>query len=288
MKKIFLLTTIGMLFFSCKNDDSNSNDANTTKEIGVSNVTAEVISSNAGDMIEDINADLDEYIESSSTKRNKKEVQNPLKNYACATVTVVKQPTQADPTTTYKIAFPETGCTGRYGNIHKGVLIIKKGTKAGGLKTTTAVITSENYRINDHKIKDGSSITSENTVNKIYPEFEIQNKRSSKLEIITTSGSTIVRNGEFTSDLKGTRDNATSSTYGTSTNSDSGLTWTSIISQNNPLINKTGCQFVTKGSVTFRVADKFDYILDYGDGTCDNKAVLTKPNGSKVDISLTK
>ena len=278
MKKILLLMSFVLLVSSCKNDDNSSNDNNTTKEIGVSNVTAEVIASNAGDMIEDINADLDEYIETSS-KRTKKEAPSQLKNYPCAVVTVIKTWTKEDPTTTYKITFPETGCTGRHGNEHKGVLIINKGTKAGGLKTTTAKITSENYSINDHKIKNGSSVTSESIVKQLFPELQVQNKRSSKLEIITKSGSTIVRNGDFTSDIKGTREVATVTTYGTSTNSDSGFTWTSTISQNNPLINETGCQFVTKGSVTFRVADKFDYSLDYGDGACDNKAVLTKPNG---------
>lgn len=285
MNKIFLLVSIGLLFSSCKNDDSSSN--NTTKEIGVSNVTAEVIASNAGDMIEDINADLDEHL-SSSTSRNKKETQSQLKNYPCAVITITKTPTQTDPTTTYKISFPETGCIGRHGNVHKGALIINKGTKAEGLKTTTAKITSENYSINGHKIKDGSSINSETTIIKLLPEYEAQNKRTSKLEITTSSGSTIVRNGEFTTDIKGTKEVAELKTYGSSTNTDSGISWTSTIPQTTPLINKTGCSFVTQGVVTYSIENKFNYTLDYGNGTCDNKAVLTKPNGSKVEITLTK
>lgn len=286
MKNIFLVATIGMLFFSCKDDD-NSSDNNTTKELGVSNVATETIASNAGDMIEDINKDLDEYI-STSGSRTKKEVPSQLKNYPCASVEVTKKATQSDPTTIYKITFPETGCTGRFGNVHKGILYINKTFKQGNLITSSATITSENYSINNHKIKNGSSIVSETTIIKLLPEYEAQNKRTSKLEITTSSGSTIVRNGEFTTDIKGTKEVAELKTYGNSTNTDSSISWTSTISQNNPLINTTGCQYVTKGTINYSVENKLNYTLDYGDGTCDDKAVLTKPNGSKEEITLTK
>ena len=47
------------------------------------------------------------------------------------------------------------------------------------------------------------------------------------------------------------------------------------IDANNPLKFSAGCPYIVKGAQTIKIQDKKDRTVDYGDGTCDNKATLT-------------
>jgi len=49
---------------------------------------------------------------------------------------------------------------------------------------------------------------------------------------------------------------------------------------------KTGaCKYITQGVVTFSINGEVDAVLDYGQGDCDNKALLTK-DGETTEIDL--
>ena len=57
------------------------------------------------------------------------------------------------------------------------------------------------------------------------------------------------------------------------------------IDDSNPLVRKTGCTYISKGAQTLKLEGKKDRIIDYGDGSCDNKATLTI-DGNVFEFSL--
>jgi hypothetical protein len=56
------------------------------------------------------------------------------------------------------------------------------------------------------------------------------------------------------------------------------------IDPNNPL-KRTICPYITQGAQTIKLEGKKDRIIDYGDGTCDNIAVLTI-DGNQFEFQL--
>ncbi len=49
----------------------------------------------------------------------------------------------------------------------------------------------------------------------------------------------------------------------------------------NPLEWARTCRFIKSGTVSIRIDDKPPFTLDYGDGTCDNKATITRGDVTK-------
>lgn len=60
----------------------------------------------------------------------------------------------------------------------------------------------------------------------------------------------------------------------------SGVKITKTISAEKPLVFKVSCHHIVSGVVSF-TNDKRRWTIDYGDGTCDNKAILTEDGKSK-------
>ncbi|MGI9549684.1 MAG: hypothetical protein ACR2MT_00680 [Aurantibacter sp.] len=52
-----------------------------------------------------------------------------------------------------------------------------------------------------------------------------------------------------------------------------------------PLIKSANCKYITEG-IKHYTANGALSVLDYGDGSCDSVAILTKPDGSEVEIEL--
>lgn len=72
------------------------------------------------------------------------------------------------------------------------------------------------------------------------------------------------------------------------TGSASGTTATGVsfeITVDEALIVQLGCRWIKKGKLTITRVDKDDVIIDYGDGECDNKAMMTIGNRTK-EITL--
>lgn len=68
------------------------------------------------------------------------------------------------------------------------------------------------------------------------------------------------------------------------------LTWSSKTDPQNPVIKKGDCYYRSKGGIeaTLKLAtgSVFHEYLNYGDGTCDNKATLTINNGTPQEVTL--
>ena len=57
------------------------------------------------------------------------------------------------------------------------------------------------------------------------------------------------------------------------------------IDAGNPLRREMGCRWITKGQQTIKIDGKKDRTVDYGDGTCDNKAKLII-DGNEFEFSM--
>jgi hypothetical protein len=72
----------------------------------------------------------------------------------------------------------------------------------------------------------------------------------------------------------------TGNAFGTAAN---GVDFTMNITK--ALIIKIGCRNITSGTLEIKLGSNEPWVLDYGNGTCDNKATLTI-NGRTRDITL--
>lgn len=61
----------------------------------------------------------------------------------------------------------------------------------------------------------------------------------------------------------------------------SGVKVTKTVSAADPLIFKVACHHIVSGTVSFSTSKDRSWTINYGDGTCDNKAILTIGNKSK-------
>ncbi|HTL80822.1 MAG TPA: hypothetical protein VL651_03910 [Bacteroidia bacterium] len=73
---------------------------------------------------------------------------------------------------------------------------------------------------------------------------------------------------------------------GTNSGTDrNGTQWTSTIDPANPIVRDLGCTWITKGKVTLTPAGKSDRVVDFGNGTCDNKGTVTI-DGNTFEFSM--
>ena len=69
--------------------------------------------------------------------------------------------------------------------------------------------------------------------------------------------------------------------------------FTAVIDSNDPLVNSNDCCWITSGTETVTIHEKYHgsestltEVLDYGDGTCDNMATLTINGGDAQTVEL--
>jgi len=200
----------------------------------------------------------------------------------CFTVTVVPNTPGVFPKTV-TLDFG-TGCLGHDGKLRKGKIItVYTGRMVvPGSKATT---TFDNYYVDSFKI-EGTHIN-ENT--------SASNQQSWNVKVVngkitnTVSGRWKLWNSNKT--ITQTEGNGTPlfplddvfKITGTASGSNSaGNTWTSAITD--PLIKKFTCQWIVKGTVVI-TRNAHVATLDYGNGNCDNQAVITV-NGHTRIITL--
>jgi hypothetical protein len=176
-----------------------------------------------------------------------------------------------------------TGCTDYFGRTRVGKMFIHL-TDSFHLAGAIRTVTFENFSINGIGIT-GSRITTntgENTSGQ--PTFT----RVIDTDI-TNNGSTFQRN--FTHQMTWTSgyntpacfDNSWSITGSGTVVRANGNTLTRTITS--PLIIDFSCQHIKQGTIQITTGVG-TWTLDYGNGSCDNAATVTRPNGSVNSISL--
>ncbi len=186
--------------------------------------------------------------------------------------------------TRVEIDFGTAGITGKRGNVLKGKLLVSI-----HYITKTRTIEFINFSVNDNQVKGSKTVEyGKNTAGQ--PTWTI------------TARDTIIRKEDgamviWNSDRVRTRtnDNGTPlnlwddeySVSGTANGVNAkGKAYTMTIDSNNPLVFFAYYQHIVKGSMVIASEQK-SALLDYGDGTKDNKATVTM-NGTIKEITLGK
>lgn len=175
-----------------------------------------------------------------------------------------------------------TGCTGRDGRVRKGKInIVYTGKRfdSGSIRTQTF----DGFSVNDNQVEGTRTITNkgQNSSNQTYWTISAQNMKVTKSDGTTRSWSServrTITAGEGTSIISDDTYEITGTLDGTNAK---GVAFTSEITS--PLVKEMGCQWIKQGVVVFKVSDKPDRTLDFGNGTCDDQATVTVKNRTKT------
>lgn len=202
---------------------------------------------------------------------------------ACVTITVSPETPGVFPKTV-TLDFGD-GCTGARGHVRKGKIITVftgRMREAGSTATTTF----DNYYFDTLKV-EGTQVIANTSAND-HRNFTLTVNEG---KLIAPSGSYITWNrsrtweqteGNGTESPLDDRFSITGNADGKYVTSNSTSSWTEDIIQ--PLTREFICPWITEGQLKV-VLNPFTAVLDYGNGDCDNKAVLTI-NGFTIDIPM--
>ncbi len=267
-KLLFLATLAVLLFASCKKDNSAATDSDSVIEETFLLTTDQAT---ADWMTEDDNDLLSEAAEENQLLGNF--VPEPLISnnlLQCATITVTPQTGFPK---TILIDFGPTNCVDSFGVARRGKIrvVISDTLRRPG---ATAVMTFDNYHINDFKREGTHTWTNTSRPDSRSWQRKVENGRitapggrfwlhSSIRDVIQTAGVATPRN---------LRDDAFTITGNSSVTNPGNITRTATVLQ--PLHKRYICPFIEKGKVKFQGPNHFA-ILDYGDGTCDRFATIS-------------
>jgi hypothetical protein len=178
------------------------------------------------------------------------------------------------------------GCTDRNGRIRKGKIII---VYTGRLINpgNSASLTFDGYYVDDIKVEGTQKITNIGTVDKKSYNILVVNAKLSQ-----SNGNTCQWNSEKTiSQTDGMLTPAlaiddafaiTGAASGSVQKGDKYFQWSTIITT--PLTKRYACRWISKGTITLNKGNAAVAVLDYGPGTCDNRAIFSVNN---VDHEIT-
>jgi hypothetical protein len=256
VKTVLIAAATSLSLFSCEKDnDSNDSNVSEAQSLSAASSTAESLYDDAFDVV----------LQDGETNNVAGRVSS------CAVVTL----NPADPN-----VFPKTmtidfgsGCTSANGITRKGKIIA---TLTGRIRTTgtTITVSFENYYVNNYKV-EGSFSISNNSGGGAGLNFSTQ---VSNGKITYPDGSTwysysgthAVEQTAGMGTITFTDDNF-SMTGGSTTASSAGNSLS--VSTTAALVKQAGCKNIVSGIQSFTY-NAVSGTLNYGDGTCDNLAVL--------------
>lgn len=179
------------------------------------------------------------------------------------------------------------GCTGRNGVLRKGKIITTYSNRLT-VKDATAVTTFEGFSVNGVKLEGTHTIKQLGSINDTLKfGLKIENAvvtkengetaawQSTKTLKQIGGNSTLYVPGDDVYSLTG-------ESNGTVTLSGNEYSWSKRVI--NPLVKANSCEYIQSGSVGISRNGK-ENTINFGDGTCDNKATITI-NGISVTITL--
>jgi hypothetical protein len=179
------------------------------------------------------------------------------------------------------------GCTGKDGRIRKGKIIAVY-TGRLILPGNAATITFDGYGVNDISVEGTYKITNTSTQNKKSFTTQVIGARLSK-----PNGNFTQWNSEKTvAQIEGLGTpflplddwfEVSGQANGAVKRGDRYFQWSTVINQ--PLLKKYLCRWIVKGTITLSKSNTAVAVLDYGSGSCDNKATFSV-NGTAREITL--
>ena len=180
-----------------------------------------------------------------------------------------------------------SGCTGRDGRTRKGKIIV---TYTGHLiiPGNSATTNFDGYYIEDIKVEGTHKLTNTGTVDKKSYTTQITNAKLSKSNgnyILWSSEKTVTQIEGGSTPLIGLDDayNMTGQAGGSVQIDGKYFQWSTLITA--PLTKRFTCRWIAKGTLNLKKGNDAVAVLDYGSGSCDNKATFTV-NGAVHEITL--
>jgi len=178
------------------------------------------------------------------------------------------------------------GCTGHDGITRKGKIIIVY-SKHLILPGATATTTFDGYYVDGIHVEGTHLITNNSSANGLALSVKVTNAKltfengnytewNTEKNWIQSQGFGTVQPSDDIFELSG-------SSNGSTKRGEKFYQWTAATTT--PLVKKFTCKHIVQGSITFSKNNSGTAVLDYGDGSCDNKATLTAGNWS-LEITL--
>jgi len=282
MKKIRLLmifVTSALFFAACENGDSMNETASISEDDTIALVEADDIADEIDNVVDDILAEdfgiagKEEVSKSGDAKRHGRP--------ECLTKTIVWQGNSKSVTLDFG-----DGCELPNGHILYGQIEMNY---IFDLKSKSTTITKEfkDFFFNEVAVEGVNTIVKTWKNNK----GNIQSVKTINVTLTWPDGQTAVRTGTRTREwLKGKEtktwgDNVFLISGNVTTTFKNGTVFTSKIIV--PLRREMACRFIVSGAVEISKGDR-QGTLDYGDGTCDNKATFTNLEKEVKEITLRK
>jgi hypothetical protein len=205
---------------------------------------------------------------------------------ACYSVTI----TQLNPSTRFPLQILidfGAGCTGRDGSTRKGKIIV---LYTGKLTTSgnSATVTFDGYYIDNIKVEGSHKITNTSTADRKSFTTVVSNAKLSQSAdnfIMWNSNKTITQTEGMATPLIAIDDvfNITGQANGAVQLDGKYFEWSATITA--PLLKRFSCRWISKGTLSLGKGNAVVAVLDYGAGTCDNKATFSV-NGTIHEITL--
>ena len=179
-----------------------------------------------------------------------------------------------------------TGCTGQDGRFRSGALVVDVSDSyftAGSVRT----ITSQNYSVNSWLVEGTRTVTNlgENADGQMQWNVVVNNASITDPDgNVGTWSTDRIRtqiDGAETESLLDDSYEITGTASGVNRN---GNSYSAAITV--PLIKNFDCRWVSSGQIEITGQGGRTRSLDYGNGDCDNKAIVTFANGSQREITV--
>jgi hypothetical protein len=254
----------GVILTACKKDEETS--FATEQIVAAEDQTA------ANDLYEDVDEQVDDAVETRGGGED-----------TCPTVTI--DPADGSYPRTMTIDFGSVGCVGVDGRTRKGKIVVNLTdtlVNAGAVRTATFV----DFYVDDAKIEGTRTLTNQGadtggnlsfsrtvTGGKItFPNGEVATWEANHTLTQTEGASTIAR-----------IDDAWEVTGGATGVNRNGKPFTTEIVS--PLVKKRACRWIVSGTKNLEIDGK-TLTIDYGNGDCDRKAIVTGPRGNTREILI--
>ena len=229
------------------------------------------------EVLSDVDIIADEAVTLNSSQLKSGTIDNSLYLSSCTLVTLN---TQSSPQT-LTLDFG-TGCTGKDGKVRSGKIIVT--SVSFNTFPSVRMKTFDNYAV------DGKSISG--SIAKTILKDNVNNIRTATIQeditiTLPNNEGTAHRVADFTRQYQlnalGVQDDNKIVSWGTfAFTRVSGVKVTKTVPVANPLVFSGACHHIVSGIVSFVTSTNHSWTIDFGDGTCDDKATLTIGTKSKV------
>ena len=274
-RNIFLLGMLAVFTNSCKKETIDS-DTNTAKDEN----TAEQSFTEIGDM-------SDEVAKTNNLSSFKTGEDDGVLISECVVISfdTTGEPSLADP---HSITLDfGTSCVGNDGKTRSGKIII---TYTGRYFEQGTIITTtpENYFVNGNGVTGFRKVTNLGTTALGQPTFSVEVNGTI---VLPNNGGAVTwtanRNRTWTAGYDTPfyfYDDVNSITGGANGTKANGGSWTSQISDSDPLVFKRSCRQIVSGIITITPSSKPVRVVNFGSGDCDHQATVAI-NGNTYTIS---